>query len=250
MFHFDQLLKSPRSVFDTSGLGYNSTEVGESSKNAEQKGEKGKDSKPTCHFCNKKGHTANVCRSRRFNQSNTPKSKSFCHKCSMQGHMTQDCRSNFTRTQRFDGHCYNCKKYGHRAFECRSKPMWTSNQPAKPERKESYHHWDYNTRYSCHYCQEYGHTPQNCIRTHFRGNYKRWLSQTTCFSCLKTGHISRNCPTRSRAPKIEEDKGKEKIDVEKIRVQMNKTWKKKDKYNISSDEITSPNGSSDHTTSN
>ena len=121
---------------------------------------------------------------------------------------------------------------------------------SKKEGKESHHHWDYNTRYSCHYCQEYGHTPQNCIRTHFRGNYKRWLNQTTCFSCLKTGHISRNCPTRSKAPKTEEDKGKEKIDVEKIRGQMNKTWKKKDECNTSSEGITSPNGSSDHTSSN
>ena len=152
--YFEQLLKSPKSSHDTSRLGYNSTEVGESSKSAEQRSDKGKNSKSTCHFCNKKGHTANVCRSRRFNQSNIP--KSFYHKCNMQGHMTQNCRSNVTRTQRFDEHCYNCKKYGHRAFECRSKPMWTVNQLAKTSNHEF---WDYNTRNSCHYCQEYGHIP-------------------------------------------------------------------------------------------
>ena len=88
--YFERLLKSPRSAHDTSGLGYTNTEVGESSKNTEQRNKKGKDSKPTCHYCNKKGHTANVCRSRRINQQSIPKGKGYCHKCNMQGHMTQD----------------------------------------------------------------------------------------------------------------------------------------------------------------
>ena len=105
--YFEQLMKSPRTNNDTSGLGYTSTEVGESLKSAEKICDKGKDSKPTCHYCNKKGH------------------------------MTQDCRSNVTRKQRFDGHCHNCKNYGHRAFECRSKSMWTPNQHA---RRDNYAH--------------------------------------------------------------------------------------------------------------
>ena len=33
------------------------------------------------------------------------------------------------------------------------------------------------------------------MRTHFRDNYNRWLSETTCFSYLKTGHVSKNYPT-------------------------------------------------------
>ena len=52
------------------------------------------------------------------------------------------------------------------------------------------------------------------------------VSQTTCFSCHKIGHIRKNCPTRSKAPNFEFDKGK--VDVEHIRNEMNKTWKKKD----------------------
>ena len=100
--------------------------------------------------------------------------------------------------------------------------MWTSNQLVKTSSIENHYYWDYNTRYSYHYCQEYGHIPENYIRTHFRGNYSRWLSQTTCFSCLKTGHISRNCPTRSKAPSLEFNKEKAKVDVEQIRGQMNK----------------------------
>ena len=106
-------------------------------------------------------------------------------------------------------------------------------------------------RYSCHYYQEYGHIPKNCIRTHFSGNYKRWLSQTTCFSCLKISHISKHCPTRSKAPSCEFDKGKGKVDVEHIRDEIKKTWKKKDDCNTSNGEgITSPNGLGDHTSSN
>ena len=38
--HFEQLLKSPRSSNDTSGLGYTSTEEGESSKTAEERSDK------------------------------------------------------------------------------------------------------------------------------------------------------------------------------------------------------------------
>ena len=82
--------------------------------------------------------------------------------------------------------------------------------------------WDYNTRYSYHYCQEYGHVSENCIRTHFISDYNRWLSQTTCFSCLKSSHISRNFPTRSKVPSIKFNKRKRKASVENVRVEMNK----------------------------
>ena len=128
--------------------------------------------------------------------------------------------------------------------------MWTSNQLAKTPSNGNHHYWDYNTRLSCHYCQEYGHAPENCIRTHFRGNYRRWLSETTCFSCLKTSHISRNYPTRSKAPSSEFNQEKTKVDVECIRGKVNKTWKRNDECITSSAEITSPIGSSDHTSSN
>ena len=144
-------------------------------------------------------------------------------KCNKQGHQAQDCRTKTIRTSKFEGHYYNCKKYGHRAFECRSKPMWTPNQPAKTKSHVNHYNWDYNTRQSCHYYQEYGHIPKNCVRKHFSGNYNRWLSQTTCFSCLKIGHISKFCPTKSKAPSSNFNKEKEKVDVEHIRGGMNKT---------------------------
>ena len=65
--HFEQLLKSPRSNNDTLGLGLTSTEEGETSKSDKKRSDKGKNSKPTCHFCSKKRHTANVCKSRNTN---------------------------------------------------------------------------------------------------------------------------------------------------------------------------------------
>ena len=75
------------------------------------------------------------------------------------------------------------------------------------------------------------------------------MSQTTCFSCHKTGHVRKNFPTRSKAPKSKFEKGK--IEVEKVRNEMNKTWKKKGKKNTSNGEgITSINESSDHTSLN
>ena len=75
--HFEQLLKSPRSSNDTSRLGLTSTEEGASSKSVEEISEKGKDTKPTCHFCGKKA-----------NQQDKPKNKGHCDKCNKKGHQT------------------------------------------------------------------------------------------------------------------------------------------------------------------
>ena len=52
--YFEKLLKSPRSSNDTSRLGYSSTKEGESSKTAEERNNKGKNNKPTYHFCGKR----------------------------------------------------------------------------------------------------------------------------------------------------------------------------------------------------
>ena len=79
--YFEKLLKSPRSNNDTSRLGYTSTEEGESFKPAKQRNDKGKNSKPTCHFCGTKGHTAYMCRSKNANQHDKPKNMGHCHKC-------------------------------------------------------------------------------------------------------------------------------------------------------------------------
>ena len=60
---------------------------------------------------------------------------------------------------------------------------------------------------------------------------------------LNTSHISQYCPTNSKAPSCELDKGKGKTDVENDRNEMSKTWKKKGDCSTSNGEgITSPNG--------
>ena len=57
-------MRSPRSNSDTSRLGYTSTEEIESSKNGEERSNKGKNSKCTYHNYGKIGHVVNVCRSK------------------------------------------------------------------------------------------------------------------------------------------------------------------------------------------
>ena len=79
--YFEHLMISPRSNNDTSGLGYTSIEEGESSKSVEERSNKGKNSKPTCHNCGKKGHIANVCRSKIVNYNVKRKSMVHFHKC-------------------------------------------------------------------------------------------------------------------------------------------------------------------------
>lgn len=138
-----------------------------------------------------------------FSEQNPCLLLSFSFLILQQGHQAHECRSKTIGTQRFEGYYYNFQKYGHKAYECRSKTKWTPNKQTKVQQNGKSFDWDYNTRYNFHCCQEYGHVPNSCIRINFRSNYNRWLSETTCFSCLKTGHVSKNCPTRSPAPSNE-----------------------------------------------
>ena len=63
--------------------------------------------------------------------------------------------------------------------------------------------------------------------------------------------MSRNYPTQSLAPRNEFRKGEGKVDVEKVRIQMNKTWKKKEDCSTSNpNEVTLSNGLGDHITPN
>ena len=42
---------------------------------------------------------------------------------------------------------------------------------------------------------------------------------------MKTGHVSRYCPTKAKAPKTEVNKDKEKVDVEHIKAEMKRHGK-------------------------
>ncbi len=118
--YFEKLLRSSKSNNDTLGLGYTSTEEGELSKFVEERNIKGKKSKPTCHYCGKKGHTTNMFWSKNKNQNVNPKNMTHCHKCNNQGHQVDEHKTRTMHTKRFEGYCYDFQKYGHRDFECRS----------------------------------------------------------------------------------------------------------------------------------
>ena len=154
-------------------------------------------------------------------------------------------------TQKFNGYCFNSENFGHKESECQSKPKRIPHKLSNSPRNGNTYYWDYNTRYSCHYYQEYRHVPKNCIRTHLRGNYSRWFNEVTCFSCLKTDHVSRNYPTRSPTLRNQNYNGKKKVKVEQVRSQMNSTWREKEVCSTTSQsKVPSSNGSSDHTPTN
>ena len=102
--YFEQLIKSLGSSRDTLGLGYISTEEGESSKAAKERNNKGKNSKCTCHYCGNKGHKTNVFKRKNANQNVKPKFMTHYHKCNKQGHQTHECRTRAMNVPKFKGH--------------------------------------------------------------------------------------------------------------------------------------------------
>ena len=69
------------------------------------------------------------------------------------------------------------------------------------------------------------------------------------FYLPKDKHISKYCPTRSKAPNSKFNKGKGKVNVEHIKGEMNKTWYKRDGSSTSNVGIISPKISCGHTSS-
>ena len=67
---------------------------------------------------------------------------------------------------------------------------------------------------------------------------------------MKNGHVSKNYPTKVKAPKTKVNKGKEKVDVENIKAGTKKTWQRRDRSSSFNGGVTSPKRSSDHTSSN
>lgn len=123
------------------------------------------------------------------------------------------------------------------------KSNWIIEKQIHASKKGNSYNWDYNTWYNYHYYGEYGHILENCIKTHFRGNYKKWLNgEIVLFSCLKVGHINKKCRTRAPTP-----------NNRKLKIEGKKTWIEIVRVGSSGArkaEINQSNGSSDHTTSN
>lgn len=179
-------------------------------------------------------------------KNSKPKSISNFSKCEKVGHQVNECRSkksdSFTTLKWY---FYNYQKYGHREHEYRSKTKfnWTPKKQEHTSRKGNSYNWDYNTQYTYHYCGKYGHIPENCIKIHFRGNYKKWLNGEIVFiSCLKVRHISNTYKTRAPTP----SNVKEKVDEMR-------TWKevvKGGSIGARKAEITQSNVPGDPITSN
>lgn len=107
----DEQIQSQRMKGDTSRLGFNTSEKGESS-GTRRNMHKGKTTpkankptgkksfKPICFIYHKPGHISNVCRSKPNNNKGYNANVRYV-------------------SRRFEGHCYTCNMYGHRSVECR-----------------------------------------------------------------------------------------------------------------------------------
>ena len=59
--------------------------------------------------------------------------------------------------------------------------------------------WDYNTWCRCHYCGEFVHIGENCVKHHMR---KTHITKR-CFVFKECRHLAKNCMNRG---KIEDEK--------------------------------------------
>ena len=88
------------------------------------------------------------------------------------------------------------------------------------------------------------------MKTHFRGKSKSWMNGSmVCYKCNKVNHLKRDC----RSPMSSNVTNQNEDIYEKLRNQMEKTWRKKEQENSSEATtltITQSNGSGDHTSSN
>lgn len=234
----EQKLEFAKPIKNTDGLGYSSHEEGETSgrnagtsKNQPTSKDKGKQKfKPICFNYLKEGHTANVCRSKAYN--NFP-------------YFLND----KPRSYKFNGNCYACNKFGHRESECKSVMNNTGRYPQRTQGvgPEPFVNWNHNRfnafnhqprssgyqattgwRENYMVCQGHGHTAAKCRRKNDNMNNGPWRAPgLVCYHCNKSGHIARFCRSRKNILDDIPITLEGKIDVDIVQVDMNKTWKKK-----------------------
>lgn len=232
----DQKLETMKPSKDNSRLGFSAYEEGETSgtKTGVPKEQlkpkinrsKGKQNfKPVCFNCLKEGHTANVCRSKAYN--NFP-------------YMQNNVHNHKARTSRFNGHYYACNKFGHRSFECRMvmnnpgvyapRPRGIVQEPPMNWNLNQYRTYDLRSNgYEVStgwratyliYCGS-GHTAATCRRKNVNVNTGPWRAPgMVCYHCHKSGHISRICKLKKNPL------GDIPVDLEG-KVDMDKIWKNK-----------------------
>jgi len=117
----------------------------------------------------------------------------------------------------FSGQCFNCKRYGHKSHECRIMQMNKS----------------FNGR--CFACNRIGHMANQCRSRGYQSNMQRNI---VCQICNRSGHIAKFCRNKNqdkRGPVYHnqnQDKGKQKVNADEVRSEMNKIWVKKNTENV------------------
>lgn len=244
-------IQSQKIKGDISGLGFHTTEKGESSGIKNKMASKvnkttsKKVFKPIFFVCHKPGHIASVCRNKPNRNANYNTNARYV-------------------SRKFEGHCDTCGMYGHRHIECRygsnnpiphmhSRPngdrIRNFNNQVNRNWQRSYGNWfrpfemEKTTNVVCTFCNNFGHVAMNYKKRIGRGNVGPWRSSgMVCYHYNKPGHLVKFCRSRNSKPvnSFKNQKGKQKIDVEETREDMNWTWKKKSRDLPIEETIPSP----------
>jgi hypothetical protein len=173
----DDIISSQKSHLDKSGLGYNQTEKGSSSKTTEQE-------------TNPKSYAETIKGDRKMYKEDyrdTPPLRRFRFQNQQQTDRPQEeegfirapsfRRSSTPRYQTiFFGLCYACNNFGHKAVNCRANNRNNNNfeshtqrgysrRPSETQRRSYNRFESLSTEVECYKCNNFGHVAKNCRMT-------------------------------------------------------------------------------------
>jgi hypothetical protein len=173
----DDIISSQKSHLDKSGLGYNQTEKGSSSKTTEQE-------------TNPKSYAETIKGDRKIYKEDyrdTPPPRRFRFQNQQQTDRPQEeegfirapsfRRSSTPRYQTiFFGLCYACNNFGHKVVNCRANNRNNNNfeshtqrgysrRPSETQRRSYNRFESLSTEVECYKCNNFGHVAKNCRMT-------------------------------------------------------------------------------------
>jgi hypothetical protein len=173
----DDIISSQKSHLDKSGLGYNQTEKGSSSKTTEQ------ETNPKIYAETIKGDRKMY----KEDYRDTPPPRRFRFQNQQQTDRPQEeegfirapsfRRSSTPRYQTiFFGLCYACNNFGHKVVNCRANNMNNNNfeshtqrgysrRPSETQRRSYNRFESLSTEVECYKCNNFGHVAKNCRMT-------------------------------------------------------------------------------------
>jgi hypothetical protein len=173
----DDIINSKKSHLDKSGLGYNQTEKGSSSKTTEQ------ETNPKIYAETIKGDRKMY----KEDYRDTPPPRRFRFQNQQQTDRPQEeegfirapsfRRSSTPRYQTiFFGLCYACNNFGHKAVNCRANNRNNNNfeshtqrgysrRPSETQRRSYNRFESLSTEVECYKCNNFGHVAKNCRMT-------------------------------------------------------------------------------------